>query len=63
MKGHLELVKYLVDIGCSLQEKDNQGTCIMNAALNEHIELVVWMLFNGASLDENTYNFFGCFCN
>ena len=54
-QGHLELIKYLViEKGCSLQEMNTAGTCIMNASKYKHIECVVWMLNNGSSLDENT---------
>ena len=31
---------------------DENGTCIMNAALNDKFECVLWMLSNGSSLDE-----------
>ena len=49
------MIKYLVnEKGCSLQEITTFGTCIMNAARNNHFECVLWMLSNGASLDENT---------
>lgn len=51
--GNLELIQYLVDKGCSLQETTSIGSCIMIAALNKHIDCVIWMLNNGASLDEN----------
>ena len=54
-KGHLEIIKYLViEKGCSLQDMDMEGTCIMNAARNDYYECVLWMLSNGSSLDENT---------
>ena len=54
-KGHLETIKWLVtEKGCSLQEMNTKGTCIMNAAKSKHFDCVVWMLHNGSSLDENT---------
>ena len=51
--GELEILKFLVENGCSLQETNRNGTCIMNAAENSHTELVIWMLSNGSSIDEN----------
>ena len=51
--GHLELIKWLVnEKGCFLDETDENGTCIINAARNKHIECVVWMLHNGSSTPE-----------
>ena len=52
--GYLETIQWLVnEKGCSLQEMNNEGTCVMNAAKKRHIDCVIWMLHNGSSLDEN----------
>ena len=34
---------------------NKQGTCLMNASKKSHEDLIVWMINNGSSLDENTY--------
>ena len=53
--GRLDMLKYLVEEkGCSLASTNIFGTCIMNAAMEKHVDVVVWMLNNGCSLDENT---------
>ena len=53
--GYIDLVKYLVlEKKCSLQEISSRGTCIMQAARLKHTNLVIWMLTNGSSIDENT---------
>lgn len=31
-----------------------KGTCIIEASYSGHVDIVVWMLNNGSSIDENT---------
>lgn len=53
--GHFDLVKWLFsETTISLQSMNRNGTCIIQAALDNNIEMVVWMLNNGSLLDENT---------
>ena len=53
-KGHLKLIQYLVnERNCSLQDVSIYGTCIMNAAKNNHQECIKWMLQHGSSIHEN----------
>ena len=58
--GHLGIVKYLYEQGLSLQMEDEEGTCIIHAALGGHIECIVWMLNNGSSLFEKNQKSITC---
>ena len=51
--GHLEIVKWLLQNGCSTDERnDNGDTCILVAAENGQLETVKWLVQNGCSLEE-----------
>ena len=51
--NNLPLVKWLFNNGCSLDEINQIGTCIMNAAHHSLVDIVVWMLSNGSHLQES----------
>ena len=54
------IIKYLYEQGLSLQIEDEEGTCIIHAALGGHIECIVWMLNNGSSLFEKNQKGITC---
>ena len=53
-EGHLEVVKYLINKGSNINEKDNYGGRIPlhYAAMNEHLEVVKYLINKGANIDE-----------
>ena len=51
--GHLDIVRWGVELGYSLDIINTRGTCIMNAAVGKRVDVIVWLLNNGASLEEN----------
>ena len=51
--GNLKLIKWLFERGCSLQEMNKRGTCIINAAHRRHTNVIIWMLSNGSCVNEN----------
>ena len=51
--GHYATVKWLVENGCSIDERDNCGnSCLLFSARNGHLETVKWMIENGCSIDD-----------
>ncbi len=51
--GHLEVVRYLIEKGAKLKEKNNDGeTALMRAAGNGHLEVVRCLVDKGAALNE-----------
>ena len=44
LKGHLEVVKFLVWIGCDKEAKHNDGSTLLHlASLNGHLEVVKYL--------------------
>ena len=54
------MIQWLLQQGCSLQDTNIFGTCVMNAALCNQIDAVIWMLSNGSSISENTIKTTSC---
>ena len=59
-KGKIEVIQRLLKQGCSLQDTNKFGTCIMNAAICKQTETVIWMLSNVSSISENTIKTTSC---
>ena len=54
------MIQWLLEQGCSLQDTNKYGTCVMNAAIHRRSEAVIWMLSNGSSISENTIKTTSC---
>eukprot|EP00041_Stephanoeca_diplocostata_P014353 m.259965 g.259965 ORF g.259965 m.259965 type:complete len:655 (+) comp19670_c1_seq1:234-2198(+) len=51
--GHLELIRVLMRMGCSLLERNSKGhSAIIQASCGGHSQIVKWLLCQGASLTE-----------
>eukprot|EP00038_Savillea_parva_P005785 m.159972 g.159972 ORF g.159972 m.159972 type:complete len:764 (+) comp11885_c0_seq1:337-2628(+) len=54
--GHLDMVKFFLDNGASVDDRDRdpkrQGNALHYAAWGGHLEMVKWLLEQGASLDD-----------
>lgn len=58
--GYLDLVQFFIEKGCSLYDMNTTGTCVSIAAANKRTGMVIWMLNNGSSIEENiAYNYSG----
>ena len=61
MNGKLETVEWLVNNGCSTNERNNFGnSCLLYASLHGHLETLNWLIENGCSLEERNYNESNC---
>jgi len=52
--GHLDVVKYLVSKGCSLNEKNHQFNCLAAAIESGTIDVVKWIMDNGYTFENVT---------
>ena len=51
--GHLEIVKYLVENGANINEKNKDGdTPLICASINGHLEIVKYLCQNGDNVNE-----------
>ena len=51
--GHLETIKWLLENGSSINERNNSGySCLLLAARNGHLETIKWLIANGCSINE-----------
>jgi hypothetical protein len=56
-KGHLEIVKYLVEIGADVNAKNDEGdTALMGAIYNDRLEIVKYLVEHGADVNAKTEN-------
>ena len=55
--GHLDTVKWLLDNGCSLEDKNyEKSNCILQASRGGNIPMIQWLLHQGCSLqDKNKF--------
>ena len=55
--GHLETLKWLIDNGCSIYEKNHDDeTCSLIASRYGQLEILKWLLRNGCTMDATNYS-------
>ena len=56
MNGQLETLKWLIENGSSMEDRDNNGcSCVLLAAKNGHLETIKWLIENGSSIRDVDY--------
>ena len=59
--GHLDVVKWLLQNECSMDETSGEGySCLLIASTNGHLETIKWLLENGCSFDDRYNNIESC---
>ena len=59
--GHLETVKWLLENGCSTNERNEYGnTCLLLACSNGQLETLKWLIDNGCSINERNNENYSC---
>ena len=59
--GHLETLKWLIENGCSINDRnDDNESCLMLASMEGHLETVKWLIENGSSINERDDNEYSC---
>ena len=59
--GHLETGKWLIENGCSTDERDQYGfSCLLLASMEGHLEIVKWLIENGCSINDKNIDDDSC---